>query len=193
LATPYAPGSLRGVAGDGTARISVSSFEKTAMRPNTGNRLRSPAKTPRVRFLETDVTEEEREAILEYCLDHKISVSQFLADLIFEDAATSNSHRDPVVLKVEFRLTAEQYDKLDLLASLRKKASVEELIQELILPYLDMQRFHTSSETKSMRFYLSEKEHKKALKYIADRGMPARKYVSFLAMKKIRKEQENRK
>jgi hypothetical protein len=56
--------------------------EKPELRPNTGNRLRLRAKTPRLRFVETDVTPEEHGKILDYCLNNKISVSQFLADLI---------------------------------------------------------------------------------------------------------------
>jgi hypothetical protein len=161
-------------------------------RPNTGNPLRSPAKTPRKRFLETDVTEEEHQAILDYCLRQKISVSQFLADLVFEDAAGSRGRREPVNLKMDLRLTAEQLDKLKLLAHLRQKESVEELIQDLIQPHLDLQRLHAPEQTKFLRFYLSEQEHARASRYLASRGLPARKYVSFLAMKRIAREREGR-
>jgi hypothetical protein len=173
-------------------KSTVNPPKNPVRRPNTGNPLRSPAKTPRDRFLETDVTEEEHQAILDYCLKHKISVSQFLAELIFEDAAESKGRSDHVSLRVELKLTGEQFDKLELLAHLRQKESVEELIQDLIQPYLDLQRLHAPDQTKFLRFYLSEHEHAQASKHIAKRGLPARKYVSFLAMKKIAGERKGR-
>ena len=54
------------------------------VRPNLGGALRPQAETPRRHFLYTDVTREEQREIQQYCLEHKISVSQFLADLVLE-------------------------------------------------------------------------------------------------------------
>jgi hypothetical protein len=163
----------------------VKQPKKSVRRPNTGNALRSPANTPRKRFLETDVTEAEHQAILDHCLKRKISMSQFLADLIFEDAEESKGRKDPVFLRVELTLTAEQFGKLQLLAHLRQKENIQDLIQEVIQPYLDLKRLHAPAQTKFLRFYLSKQEHARVSKHMAGRGLPARKYVSFLAMKKI--------
>jgi hypothetical protein len=159
--------------------------KNSAARPNTGNPLRTRAKTPRVYFLEADVTEDEHTAIMDHCREKKISVSEYLAGLLAQDAAASKNRKANVVLKLELKLTAEQYDKLDLLAYLRKNGSVEELIEDLIQPHLELQRLHAPAATKVLRLYLSKEEHERALKHVANRGIPARKYVSFLAVKDI--------
>jgi hypothetical protein len=166
--------------------------QKPVVRPNTGNPLRLRAKTPRVRFLETDVTSEEHNEILDYCLKHKISVSQFLTDLVLEDAITAKTRKGKVLVNVEFELTPEEHDKLELLVHLRKKDNVDELLRDILQPHLDLQRLHVDSETKSARFYLSDKEHELVTKHIASRGIAARKYVAFLAVKAIAKDKKTR-
>jgi hypothetical protein len=171
----------------------VSSSEKRVLRPNTGNRLRVRAKTARLRFVETDVTPEEHGRILDYCLQHKISVSQFLADLILRDAATAKNRKGTTRLSIEFDLTHEEFEKLELLVHLHKKDDVSDLIRGLLQPHLDLQRIHVPIETRSVRFYLSEHEHAIVTKHIASRGITARKYVSFLALKEIAKVRKGRK
>jgi hypothetical protein len=165
----------------------VNPSKNPAQRPNTGNPLRTRAKTPRVYFLEADATEDEHKAIMDHCREKKISVSEYLSELVTQDAAATKGRKATVLLKMELKLTAEQYDKLDLLAYLRKKDSIEELIEDLIQPHLDLQRLHAPEATKVLRLYLSKVEHERALKHIAERGIPARKYVSFLAIKDISK------
>lgn len=165
----------------------VNPPKNPVQRPNTGNPLRSRAKTPRVHFLETDVTEEEHKAVVDHCREKKVSVSEYLSDLVIQDAGAAKDRKATVLLKVELKLTSEQYDKLDLLAHLHRKNSIDELIQDLIQPHLDLQRLHAPTPTRVLRFYLSKAEHQRALKHIADRGIPARKYVSFLAIRDISK------
>jgi hypothetical protein len=168
-------------------RSIVTPPDKLVSRPNTGNKLRSRAKTARQRFIETDVTEEEHGLILTYCLEHKISVSQFLSDVTLEDASNARARKDTVRVTAEFEISAAEYDKLELLVHLHRKQDVGELIHSLLQPHLDLQRIHTSSEMKSVRFYLSDAEHQKVTKHIASHGIPARKYASFLALRRIRK------
>jgi hypothetical protein len=124
---------------------------------------------------------------MDHCREKKISVSEYLAGLLAQDAAASKNRKANVVLKLELKLTAEQYDKLDLLAYLRKNGSVEELIEDLIQPHLELQRLHAPAATKVLRLYLSKDEHERVSKHIANRGIPARKYVSFLAIKDLAK------
>jgi hypothetical protein len=171
----------------------VNQPKNRVQRPNTGNPLRTRATSARVYFLETDVTEEEHSAIMDHCREKKISVSEYLSDLVTQDAAASRNRKASIVLKVELKLTSEQYDKLDLLAHLHKKNSIDELIEDVVQPHLDLQRLHAPTPTKVLRFYLSKAEHERALKHIAGRGIPARKYVSFLAIKDISKERKGRK
>ena len=171
----------------------MSSSEKPVLRPNTGNRLRLRAKTPRLRFLETDVTPEEHSQILDYCLKHKISVSQFLADLILQDAATAKHRRGITRITIQFDLHQEEFEKLELLVHLHQKDSVDDLVRDLVRPHLGLQRIHIPTETRSVRFYLSDREHEIVTKHIASRGITARKYVSFLALKAIAKARKGRK
>jgi hypothetical protein len=174
-------------------QLTLSTSDKPGLRPNTGNRLRSRAKTARLRFVETDVTPEEHNHILEYCLKHKISVSQFLADLLLKDAATAKSRREPVRIETQLEFSADEYAKLELLVHLHKKYSVADLIRDFLQPHLDLQRLHVPTETKSVRLYLSDREHEIVTKHIASRGITARKYVSFLAAKEIAKLRPGRK
>jgi hypothetical protein len=165
----------------------VSSPQKPVLRPNTGNRLRLRAKTARLRFVETDVTPEEHSQLVTYCLKHKVSVSEFLADLILQDAVTARTRKGTVRLNIQVDLPQEEFDKLELLAHLHKKDDISDLIRDLIRPHLELQRIHVPTKTRSVRFYLSDDEHDIVTTHIASRGITARKYVSFLALKVITK------
>jgi hypothetical protein len=168
--------------------------KKRAVRPNQGSTLRPRAEAPRRHFLYIEVTEDERKAIHDYCIRNQISVSQFLAELLLEDASKPR-RKGKVLVRAEFELTPEEQEKLELLARLHNKASVGEFIRELIQPNLDMQKLHTSTnlETTALRFYLSEDEHETITKYIAEKGIPARKYAAMLALKAIAKDRKKRK
>jgi hypothetical protein len=162
----------------------LSASEKPALRPNTGNRLRLRGKTARQRFIEADVTPDQHRQILEHCLRNKISVSEFLSELILQDAAAHKSRKGRRV-STEVGLSEVEYAKLELLVYLHGKESVSDLIRELLQPHLDLQRFHVPTETKTVRLYLSDQEHELATQHIARRGITARKYVSFLALKEL--------
>lgn len=169
----------------------MSVSDKTVTRPNQGSKLRQRAKTARLRFLETDVTPAEYDQIMEHCLKNKISVSQFIAELILKDAETAKT-RKAVLIQPDLEFASEEYDKLELLAHLHNK-SVTELIRDLIQPHLDVQRMHVETETRPLRFYLSDREHEIVSRHLENRGLTARKYVSFLALRMISKSPKTRK
>ena len=171
-------------------RDTVSIYDKRkALKSGDGVRTH---RRPRHRFLETDVTSEECEQIVEYCLANRISVSQFLADLILEAAAAAKV-RKPAVRIDDLELTAKEYDKLELLVHLHKKNSVAELIRDLLQPHLESQKVHAPSEkARSLRFYLDDREHETVTTYLANRGLTARKYVCYLAIRTIAKSRKNR-
>ena len=169
----------------------MSGPKKRAIRPNLGSSLRPRSKTPRKHALVTGVTREVYQQILQYCLNNKISVSQFLAELVLEDATKPKSDRkEKVVIKAEFELTPEQQEKLELLAKLHKKGTISELIHELLMPNLDLERLHGSLETTTLRYYLSKEEHEIVTKHIASKGISARKYAAMLALKAISQERK---
>jgi len=164
------------------------SKKRDVVRPNIGGTLRPQAEAPRHRFLYTDVTKAEYEKIQQYCKSKQISLSQFLADLVLKDADKPRAKRqDKVKVKLELELTPEQQDKLELLARLHQKESVNEFVLEVLEPNLKLQRLHSPLKTKMLRFYLSEEEHEKVISHIEGTGISARNYAAMLAIREIRK------
>jgi hypothetical protein len=162
--------------------------KKRPVRTNRGNSLRPRAETPRRHFLYIDVMKEEQKRIQEYCSEHKISVSQFLAELMMEDALQPRpKHKQKVIVRAEFELTVEEQEKLELLLRLRQKESLGQFLHELIQPNLEMQRVRTSLEMISIRCYLSEEEHDTITKHVARKGIAVNNYGGLLAIKAIDK------
>jgi hypothetical protein len=172
----------------------MSAKKKLIVRPNFGNPLRPRAKTKREHFLVTDVSKDEQKEILRHCLEKKISVSQFLADVVLQDAADPKPARQQkVTIRVELELTGEEQEKLELLVRLNKKDNLGQLIRELLQPSLDMQRTHAPLETTSLRYYLSKEEHETATRHMAAKGISARNYAAMLALKAIARDSAKRK
>src|SRR5262249_51183253 len=130
---------------------------KRVVRPNLGGVLRPRAETPRRNFLYIEVTEAERLTILDHCVKIGRSLSQFLAELLLEDAAKPK-RTEKIILKPQLEFTSAEHEKLELLAMLHNKKSLDELIRGLIQPVLDAQNIHTDRETSFVRFYLSREE-----------------------------------
>jgi hypothetical protein len=168
--------------------LMTTTTKKYAVRPNRGSSLRPRGDSPRRHFLYVDVTTEEHKKIQEYCLEHKVSVSQFLADIMMKDALQPKPKRkQKVTIRAEFELTPEDQEKLELLIRLHNKGSIGQFIQELIQPSLDVQRLHAPVETMPLRYYLSEEEHQTITKHVASKGIAARNYGVTLALKAIDK------
>jgi hypothetical protein len=168
--------------------------KKRVVRPNLGGALRPQAEAPRRHFLFADVTPAESAEIQQYCLEKQISISQFIADLVLQDAAKPKSRRkQKVILKAEIELTPAEQDKLELLTRLHQKESVGQFIRDLLQPNLQIQRVHTPLKTMSLRFYLSEEEHEKVMKHITETGISARNYGAMLALRAVRKDRKKRK
>lgn len=164
----------------------MTANKKRAVRPNIGGLLRPPAETPRHRFLYTDVTEAEHEKIQQHCLEKQVSVSQFLADLMLRDALQPTAKRkQKITVRLEFDLTPEELDKLQLLTRLHQKESIGQFLREILQPYLDTKRLHTPLETTALRYYLSEDEHEKVIRHVNRKGISARNYAAMLALKAL--------
>lgn len=161
-----------------------------AIRPNRGSVLRPRAKSPRTHFLYVDVTQEEQKKIHDYCLDQKVSVSQFFADIMMQEALkakTNPRRKEKVTIRAEFELTPDEQEKLELLVRLRNKGSISQFIYELIQPQLEVQRLHSSIDTIPLRYYLSSEEHEAITKHLVGKGIAARNYGVMLALKVIDK------
>jgi len=168
----------------------------TQVRPANGSPLRKKAESPRNHYLLSDVTKDEKRQILDYCIRHKVSVSQFLAELVLEDAKKSgrrgSGDEEEEVITVTLRIPRTQNKKLALLARLQEK-TVDELIQELVLPSLESRQPPGTLETETIRYYLSKDEHQIVKKHIARQGMSARNYAAILAVEAIAQEKKKRK
>jgi len=172
----------------------MSAAKKRIVRPNLGGLLRPQAEAPRHHFLLTDVTEDEHRQIQQYFLEHQISVSQFLAELVLKDARENKPKRkEKVIVRVDLELTPEEQDKLELLVRLRNKESLSDLIRDLLQPNLQVQRLHSPLETKTLRYYLSEEEHETVTRHVAAKGISARNYAAMLALREIGKGRKKRK
>jgi hypothetical protein len=164
--------------------------KKSVVRPNLGGSLRPRAETPRRHFLYLDVTKEEQKKIHEYCKQKKISVSQFLADIVIKDAKSKPKRKEKVTIRAEFDLTPEEQEKLELLLRLHQKDSIGQFVSELLRPTLEVQKMHAPVETTPLRYYLSEDEHEIVRKHMAGKGIAARNYGALLALKAIEKLQK---
>jgi hypothetical protein len=172
----------------------MKAAKKRVVRPNVGGSLRPQAEAPRRRFLYTDVTKEEQRRIQQYCLERKISVSQFLAELVLEDAAKPRPRRkQKVIVTAELELTPEEQEKLELLIRLHQKESLGEFLHDLLQPNFEIQRTHAPLETTSIRYYLSKEEHEKVRRHIAGKGISARNYAIMLALKAMAKNRKKHK
>jgi tRNA(Glu) U13 pseudouridine synthase TruD len=159
-------------------------MKRRVIRPNLGGILRTPDKEPRRRFLYVEVTKEEKNKIRDHCVRKKISISQYLAELMLADAAKPKPAQN-VHLKMEFELAPEEYEKLELLAFQREKKSIHELMRELIQENLDIQKMHSNRNRLFLRFYLSEGEHAIVFSHIAAKNIPAGKYATMVALKAL--------
>lgn len=158
---------------------------KRVIRPNLGSTLRPRGKTPRKHSLTVDVTKAEQQAILNHCLQNRISLSQFLADLALADATKPRQNtKQKVLVKAKFKLAQPEYEKLALLARLHQK-NISELIHHLLRPNLNLERPHAPLETLTLRCYLSKEEHDIVTRHIARKGFSAGNYLAMLAVKAI--------
>lgn len=166
----------------------MSARKRQTIRPNLGGSLRPRAEAPRRNFQYIEVTKEERKAIRDYCIVNKISISQFLADVVLEDAKRPQPNRkQKVTLRTELELTLDEQEKLELLTRMHQKESVGDFIREVLQRTLEVQRLHAPLETISLRYYLSEEEHQILTTHMEGRSIAARNYVVMLALRALRK------
>src|SRR5579864_1718861 len=149
--------------------------------------VRPQAKSLRKRFLYAEVTPEELDEIKAYCRSKRVSVSQFLSDLLLKDAEESKGKRKGrVVLKPEIELTLQQQDKLEVLARLHHKKSIGEYIFDVLAPQLELQRLHVPVKTRILRYYLSDEEYKTLSDHLSQSGLTPSNYAAMLAIRTIR-------
>ena len=147
---------------------------------------RSHSKSPREKFLYTNLTPDEYKKISQYCREKHISISQFFADLLIEEATKSKAKaRQKVTLEID--LTPAEHEKLEQLARLHNKESVSDFVREVLGPELQIQRLHAPTKTKHVRYYFSDDEFEKVTKHMKELGKSPSNYPVTLALRVIRK------
>lgn len=147
---------------------------------------RSQGKGIRERFLYTNLTEDEYRKISQYCRQRHMSISQFFADLLIREASKSKAKAQQKVT-LEIELTPGEHEKLEQLTRLHNKESIGDFVREVLEPELQVQRLHSPTKTKHVRYYFSDEELKRVTKHMKELGMSPGNYPVTLALRTIRK------
>ena len=148
---------------------------------------RPQAETPRSRYVQTQVTKEDKLEILRHCKKAGISVSQFLAELAMQEAQNqSPKNNDDEEITLTLRLPRHKKAQLNIFAKAKQK-SLEQLVEELLLPNLEKRQTRGALQTESLTYYLTDSEHQLLMEYLNKSGLSARTYVGHLAVTAISK------
>jgi hypothetical protein len=142
--------------------------------------------SPRSHHMLTDLSPDQKELILDYCAEHEISISQFLADLAVKDAQESLHRRtdEEEEITVTLRIPRDQRTKLEIFAQ-RRGETIEDHISANLRSMLEKQKTSFPVKTESLRYYLNTKEHDLVRKQWKKRGLSGRNFIAFLALQKV--------
>lgn len=146
------------------------------------------SKSARTRYMIADFTPNEKERVLKHCHRKDTSISSFLARVALEDVREgSKGRRAAEEVTITLRIPREQSAKLQMFAR-RQNKTPDQFCQDLLLPTLEKGKTSFSSRTESLRYYLSPAEHRLLKRYLKARKLPARTYVSLLALKELNRQ-----
>jgi predicted DNA-binding protein len=147
---------------------------------------RKKAKSPRNHYMITDFTPDEKSQVFDHCGKKNISISKFLAGVALEQVRRGGKQRPKAEeVTITLRIPPEQKAKLEMFAH-RQDKTPDQFVQDLAMPTLEKGKTSFTSETESLRYYLSPEEHRRIKKYLKERNLSARTYVAFLALKAMR-------
>lgn len=145
-------------------------------------------KPPRAHYLVSDFTPEEIRQITAYCKRKGISISKFLADLAVDEVHRANKEpRKTEQITITVTVSAEELAKIKMFAH-RQDKTMDEFLKGLVTPTVTKAKTSFTSETRSLRYYLSPSDHKLILDYLKDRNLSARTYISYLALEALRRD-----
>lgn len=158
------------------------------VRPEASSRKKTGS--ARSHYLLAEVTFEEKQAILEYCKNHNLSVSRFLAQVALEDAQAKKKAAPQEPLKITINLPANERAKLLYIARLKEK-SIDQLVEEFIAPSLAKNSRGPGTrytlKTQEIRYYLNDEEHALIKKHMEKEHVSSRHYLAQLALRAIEK------
>lgn len=147
---------------------------------------RSLGKSTRERFLYTNLTEEEYKQISQHCRRQHMSISQFFADLLIQEAGKAKG-KAPQKFTLEIELTPVEHERLEQLTRLHNKESIGDFVREVLEPELRVKRLHAPAKTKHVRYYFSDDEHELVTRHMKEFGKSPSNYPVTLALRTIRK------
>lgn len=147
-------------------------------------------KAARTRYMTADFNPAEKQQIKDHCARHRMTISSFLASLALEDAVRS-TREGPTEeeLDITLKIPVEESAKLQMFAH-RRGQTLNQYATDLVLPLLAKRKTAFTSETESLRYYLSPEEHRLLKKYFKSKRLSPRTYVSYLALKVLRREKQ---
>lgn len=144
----------------------------------------------RTRYMIADFAAEEKDRVLKHCQKKLTSISKFLAGVALEEVHRDGTQAPPEQeLTIKLKIPAEKNAKLQMFAR-RQEKSVEQFVQDLVLPTLEKGKTSFSSKTESLRYYLSPEEHQLLKKHLKARNLSARTYISYLALKALNQQEK---
>jgi hypothetical protein len=147
-------------------------------------------KDARSRYLIADFTPDEKQRVFAHCERKDTTISSFLAGVALEDVYRA-SREGPMEeeLNITLSIPAEQSAKLQMFAH-RQGKTIDQYVRELVTPTLEKGKTSFTSETESLRYYLSPEEHRLLKKYLKSKNLSARTYVSYLALKALERQKK---
>lgn len=146
------------------------------------------SKPARTRYMIADFTPKERERVLLHCVRNSISISSFLAGLALDDVRKGTKEgKIEEEVTITLKIPREQHAKLQMFAH-RQNKTPDEFCHDVLLPTLEKEKTSFTSETESLRYYLSPEEHRRLKQYLKARNLSARTYISFLALRELNRD-----
>lgn len=145
-------------------------------------------KSSRTYYLISDFTPSEIREITAYCKRKGISISKFLSELaISEVRRASKEPRKQEQITITVTVSAEELAKIKMFAH-RQDTTMDAFLKGLVTPTVAKAKTSFTSETRSLRYYLSPDDHKLILDFLKERNLSARTYISYLALEALRRD-----
>lgn len=168
----------------------------------SGPSSRKRVASPRDHYMICDFTPGEVRQISAYCKAKGMSVSSFLADVAVTEVGnaskapvkedqieiTLSGFSEPITPgTITIKIPAEQKAKIAMFAH-RQDKTADQFLRGLVLPTLQKAKTSFTSEIQTLRYYVSEHDHRMILDYVKKRKLSARTYISYLVLEALKRD-----
>jgi len=148
-------------------------------------RKKKKSKTARTHYVIAEFTPDERAKVVDHCKKEGVSVSSFLARVALQDLYMgSRGEPEEYEITITLKLPAEENARIDRI-SRRRGQTIPEFLRQALQPALKKGKSVFTEKTETLRCYLSEREHDMLMKYLKERKLSSRNYISYLALKEL--------